>query len=286
MKRILLTVAIMLLLPSQSLAYEKPSGILCNTSNVCHTIEATDKYLEVVTPSTTSNGWGYRNTGTNTYSLRGSECTYKYSNESAWKQAGSPVSSSICVYVGGVYVAHVFSKYQFSDIPQEDLPYFTPMSILTVSDVISGTTILQRSIGVQSSPANSYPYCTFYTYKKDGQPQKGIALDKTPNSVFTACSFAYRVSQKPATTTTETTTQTTTTPTTTQSSLKNCKMMTIDGDKFKLEAKGTTCIRARKLARSLYANPENKSFTLDEGEEDFKWTHKNKKIVIKITLVD
>ena len=290
MKRILLAIPIFFIFASTASAYPKPTGNVCTTQAVpvCHNIEATDVYIDSTT-HVNNNGNGYWNTGTGARTLKQTGCTYIYKSKDVWIQSGSPVSTVTCVFVGFDVHGNVFKKYLYPSALTVDPNAFQPISELWVSNYYVDGFLTQSAVSVTKYTPRLESYCTYYTAKDDnGNFIKGVGLTRTPDDIFKDCKFTSRADDYQTTTSTtpkpEVGKPTTDTPP--KPVLKNCKTITIDGDKFKLQAKQVTCLRARKLARTLYDDPDNKNFTLEEDDEYFLWTHKKNKTQIKLTIQD
>lgn len=189
--------ATLLLAPNAS-AYQKPSGTFCINYNAdsCYTTQPTDQY-QLLVQSGMGRGWGYMNTGTRTHTIQPYGCYYMYNSVALWQAAGSPSSMRTCVYVGGDYVTHIFEQYPFPDIPQQDRDYFHPSAKMQIAQLWSGGQKISETMTLGSNQGSSISsYCSYYNANdENGSNLRGVALDRTPNSIMAACGFQIRQSQ-------------------------------------------------------------------------------------------
>lgn len=194
---ILALVGSLLIVPSAG-AYQKPSGTFCKdyASGPCYTTQPADKY-QLLVQSGMGRGWGYLNTGMRRHVLQSYGCYYMYSSMEIWRLYGSQSSNVTCVYVGGDYVTHIFEQYPFPDIPAQDIGMFEPTSKLTISQLWSGGEKVQESFGISDTVGSSISaYCSHFSARdNDKIITNNVALDRTPDSIMSACGFTVRKSQ-------------------------------------------------------------------------------------------
>lgn len=194
--------AFMLALPANALAadassFPLPAGTFCEQAK-CYTITH-DDVISYTGYQEDINGSGFYHTGNRAYSaIKSPDCWYVYSSMAVWRSYGSPSSMRICVRTGSQLVTRVYEQYLFNDIPAQDRGNFYPEKKLHIGEYYSNFNLISRTIRVDindSTLPSVRPYCNFYRAEdRDTSPISGVGIDRTPQSVMTACSFSEKLS--------------------------------------------------------------------------------------------
>ena len=176
--------------------YPMPTGSICLSGN-CFQIGQGESVTESVavnfTPS--SPTYGFWHTSGGSYSPDSSGCWYVHKSMDLWRQAGSPVGSTTCVYVGSEIVARHFKRWLFNDIPEQDKDQIMPMQEAIYNETRVGGQLFWTQVSVSPVRAQTKDtFCGFYAASSHGDYPVGVALDRTPDSIMAACEFTRRVS--------------------------------------------------------------------------------------------